>query len=225
MKTMNDRDLAEFNSAVRMSEFGAANSAELKSLTKVVAGFADLNADIAALETTGATRVSADGTRSDGTVDKRTAKDSLYETVRRIARTARTIKKVEPDFNDKYKLTEGTLSGQNLVELATAFRDDFVTDAAKFAEYGLPATVSQTLTDKIAAYESARAEQNTGAGSGVAMTAQIRAVMKNLMQTRRMLRTIVANFYLDNPAKSAEWKSACHVKKPDAPKNPVPPTP
>ena len=48
---MTDEDLYEFDSAVRMSDFAAANNGIIKNNAKALSGFASLDASIAALET------------------------------------------------------------------------------------------------------------------------------------------------------------------------------
>lgn len=134
---MTDEDVFEFNSAVRMSQFGAANNAKIKGSAKAVAALDALDADIAALQVSGAARVSAGGNKRDGTADKNAAETALEALVRKIAKTAKIIKAEEPDFDNKFKLERGSLNNQELLDTARAFQGDVPPVEAKFADYGV----------------------------------------------------------------------------------------
>ncbi|CAN5442509.1 hypothetical protein BH10ACI1_BH10ACI1_31740 [soil metagenome] len=227
---MNDRDITEFDSAVRMTEFFATNNNLLKDNAKAVSTNAALLTDIVVLETAGASRISASGLRTDGTADKRAAKSDLNKYVRKIAATAKTIKKEEPDFDNQFKIPRGTPSGQQLLDIAGAFANDLTPAAtAKFNEFGLSGAISTNLTNKINTFEAARTQQNTGKGSGVAATAQTRAAIAGLKKNRRTQKVVVENMLEENGDAGliAEWQSACHIEK-AAKKTtgtPTPPTP
>lgn len=223
---MTDEEIQEFDSGVRMTEFFGANSDLFRSNAKALSVRAALDADIAVLEAAGASRVSAAGQRTDGTVDKSAAKSALYAVVRSIIETAKTIKKEEPDFDNTFKIQRGTMSGAELLDAARGFFSDLTAPvAAKFAEYGAT-NLPTKLTDRINAFEAARTEQNTGKGSGVAATAQTRAATKSLKKNRRTLKTIVENILeeANEVALLAEWQSACRVERPAKKKTVAPPT-
>ena len=101
---------------------------------------------------------------------------------------------------------------------------------AKFGEFGLTSATPANLSDKIAAFQTARAQQNAGKSSGVASTAETRASIKRLMQTRRTTAQIGENILEDSGDAGLleAWRSACRVEKQktkpgDEP--PQPPTP
>ena len=224
---MTDEEVNEFNSAVRMSDWAAANTAVLSNNAKASSGIAALDTDIAALEAAGAVRVSAAGLRTDGTADRSAAKAALYAYVRKIAKTAKRIKLEEPNFDNRFKLERRTLNSQELLDAARAFADDFSPVAAKFEQFGIANAPVEKLNASINAFEAARARQNTGKGGGVAATAQTKATVKNLMKTRRTVKVIVTNILEDtaDAGKLAEWKSACRVEKaPKKDKGGTPPT-
>jgi hypothetical protein len=217
---MTDEDVKEFNSATRMTEIVAANSTIFSVNAKAVSLTAELNADIDILEVSGAARVSASGMRSDGTMDKRAARTALDKFVRKIAADAKTIKRSEADFDNKFKVARGKMSSQELLDTALAFKNDLTPAAvAKFGEFGLLSATPTNLQNKIDAYEGARAQQNAGKGSGVAATAETRAAVKRLKANRRTLKTIGENILEENGDAGliAEWKSACRIEK-SAPK-------
>jgi hypothetical protein len=102
-KTMTDEEIKEFNSATWMTEIVAANNAVFSVNAKAMELTAALDADIDVLEAAGASRISSSGIRSDGTMDKQAARAELDKLVRKIAGDAKTIKKSEPDFDNKFK--------------------------------------------------------------------------------------------------------------------------
>lgn len=221
---MTDEEFNEFDSAIRMTGFFATNNDLLKTNAKALSTNAALIANISVLETTGAKRISAAGLRKDGTLDKLVTKDSLNILVRKIAETGKTIKKEEPDFDNKFKVPGGNLSGQQLLDIGNAFISDLTpVTATKFSNYGMSQTLSADLTAEINNFEAARAQQNTGKGSGIAATAQTKAAIADLKKNRRPLKTIVKNLLETNGDAGliAEWKSACKVEKPKS----TPPTP
>ena len=225
---MNDRDLAEFDSAIRMTEFFATNNDLLKDNAKAVSTKNALLANIDVLETAGADRISATGLQKDGTLDKRAAKSSLNVFVRKIASTAKIIKKEEPDFDNLFKIPRGSLSGQQLLDTANAFIGDLTPAVVtKFNDYGIAGDIPTNLTNKVNAFEAARTQQNAGRGSGVAATAQTRAAITSLKKNRRTLKTIVENMLEENGDAGliAEWKSACKVETPKPPTPSTPPNP
>ncbi|CAN5486027.1 hypothetical protein BH10ACI1_BH10ACI1_33770 [soil metagenome] len=227
---MNDADFIEFDSAVRMIDFKTANPNVFRNNQKMTDGFTALEADVATLEAAGASRVSSKGLRSDGTADKRAAKTDLYALVRKIIETGKTIKKEEPDFDNKFKVRRGTLSGQEILDAGRAFAADLTAPTvAKFADYALAAANPTTLNAKIDAFETARAQQNTGKSGSVAATATTRAAIGRIKKTRRTVAKIGENIIeeTNDAGLVAEWKSACRIER-RAKKTtgtPTPPTP
>lgn len=228
---MTDREISEFNSAVRMIDFNAANAAAFTGNAKMTSGFAALASEVEVLESAGANRVSARGIRTDGTLDKNAAKTDLLALLRKIAETAKTIKKDEPAFENTFKVPRGTMSEQQLLDTANSFAAMLTAPViAKFGEFGLTSATPANLTDKIAALQTARAQQNAGKSSGVASTAETKASIKRLMQARRTTAQIGENILEDSGDAGLleAWRSACRVEKQktkpdDAP--PQPPTP
>lgn len=221
---MTDRDIAEFNSAVEMRDYAAANDDDFKDNAIAVAMLAEINQDITALTDSGAARLTAIGERSDGTLDKRTAKAALFALVKFIAGNGRTIKKMDPTFDNTFVLPKGSNIGyQELIEVSEAFKDNLVgATLTRFTDLGVDANVPTLLQTRIADYNAARTQQNTGKNSGIQATGQTRLTMTRLKRNRRTLQQLGENLYFNSPAKLAAWKSACRVKKPDAP--PTPPT-
>lgn len=227
-KIMTDDEVAEFDSAVRMVDFKNRHADIFADNAKMTSIFAALEADIATLEAAGANRVSSSGLKRDATINKGSAKAALYQLLRKTVNTAKLIKSDEPDFDNTFKIRRGTLSEQEILDYARAFADDLTAPtAAKFSDSGAPSVNAANYNANIAAFETARTQQNTGKSGGVAATAATKAASKRLMQNRRKLALIGTNIIeeLDDAALLAEWKSACRVEKRKSPAPQTPPTP
>ena len=212
---MTDEETNVFNSAVRMIDFNAANVNVFKDNARMVSGFQAIESDVAVLETAGASRFSASGVQTDGTVDKRAARADLFALVRKTVETGKTIKKEEPDFDNKFKTRRGTLGNQELLDVARAFSNDLTPAVVnKFGEYGAASVKPENFSDKISAFEAARTQQNAGKSGSIAATAQTKAAIARLKKTRRTTAQIGENILeeLGDAALIAAWRSACHVE-------------
>ncbi len=225
---MNDGETAEFDSALRMIDFNLRNPDVFKNNAKMTGGFASLKKDTGALTDSGAHGVSAGGQRSGGTADADTAKKELVRLLRKAANTGVLIKKEEPDFNNEFKLPRGALSTQQLVATTRAFINKLTEPIIeKFGEYGVSVITIENLTEKLNAYEAGHTRQNAGKGAGVAATAETKATIKRLRQTRRTTAKIGDNILeeLGDEGLQAEWKSVCRVRKTGSSKPGTPDTP
>lgn len=223
---MTDDERNEFDSAVRMTELGAEYNDIFKDNARIVDLLSALNADIGVLEAAGAARVSASGLRTDGTHDKGAAKKNLDAFVRKLAATAKTIKKEDAAFENKFTLQRGTMSSQQLLDRARGFKIDLLPEIVnKFREFGVTDAAAK-IDAKINLFEAARAQQNSGKSGGVAATAQTKAAIRSLMKTRRSLKVIGENILEEagDQAKLAAWRSACRVERPKPAPKPEPPT-
>lgn len=213
---MTDEEVNEFNSAVRMIDFKTAHPDLFTDNPLMMSGFTALEAAVPVLETAGANRLSARGSRSDGTADKRAALADIYALIRKTVETAKLIKKEQPDFNNTFKIRRGTLGEQEILDAARAFADDLVAPvAARFGAFGAASVKASNFTARLAAYETARAQQSSGRSSGVAATAQTKAASAEIKKTRRTIAKIGENIIDESgdEALLAEWRSACRVEK------------
>ena len=226
---MLDRDLAEFNSAVEMRDYAAANNDDFKDNPTAVALIASINQDIAELTASGAARITAVGERSDGTLDKRTAKAALYALVKHIAANGRTIKKMDPTFDNTFILPKGSNIGyQQLIEVSESFKNNLVgATLAKFTNISVDENIPVLLQNRMDDYNAARNQQNTGKSESVEATAETNTTITRLKSNRRILEQLGKNLYFSSPAKLAAWKSVCRLRKTGSSNTPPtpPPTP
>ena len=225
---MTDGDIREVISAERMVAVLVANDDVFKNNVRAMSLKTALIDDVALMNASGASGISAMGLQKDGTQDKNAALTTLEKLVRKIAANGKVIKKDDPTFDNIFKIPRGSFNSQVLLETARGFIDDLTPAAvAKFADYGYASVTPANLQGKIDAVLAGSTQQNEGRSGGVAATANEKAVITRLKSNRRILKTIGENITEEtgDAGLVAEWKSACKLEKPKPTPTPTPPTP
>lgn len=223
---MTDDELKVTKSARRMTDMMTANNDVFRNNSKAIEFKNAILADLAVLETAGADKISSRGQKLNATADKTSAETSLEKFLRKIASTAKIIKKAKPDFNNTFVMSNRGYGSQELLDTAQAFKDDLTPEtAAEFDEFALASATPANVQTKIDACSAARTEQNTGQGGTIASTAEVKAAIKRIRANRMSLKEIGENILdeLGDAGLIAEWKAACKIEK--RAKNEPPPTP
>lgn len=225
---MSDEVRSISEAADRMDAFGDANNGVIKDLPIPAGMFAELKIIKQGLETSGALRSSFGSAGKSGTQSKAAVYNSMYRRMRRISRTAATIKLREPDFNNKYQLPHDRLPYQEGFDRATAMYNDSAADEAKFLGYGMKTSFRTDLQTDMTAFANFGDEQTDAKMSSVGETATINSLVEQFMKIHPQLNQIMKNLFADDPEKLAEWRTAAHIeRKKPKPKPPSddPPTP
>lgn len=133
-------------------------------------------------------------------------------------------------FENPFKIPRGTLGSQQLLDTASSFASMLTAPViAEFGEFGLASATPANPGDKIARFQTDRAQQNAGKSVGAASTAETKASIKRLVQARRTTAQIGENILEDSGDAGLleAWRSACRVEKqkskPDDVQPPPPP--
>jgi len=223
---MTDDEVKVMDAVRRMTDMMTVNNDVFKDNAKALEFKTAILADLAILSTAGAEKISSRGLRLNATADKTDADDVLEKLLRKMASTAKIIKKSDPSFNNTFIMRRGFYGSQELLDTARAFKDDLTTaNVAKFDDFALPSANPANIQAKIDASEAARTEQNEGKGGTIASTAEVKAAIKRLRANRMSLKEIGENILdeLGDAGLIAEWDSASKIEK----RNPSepPPTP
>lgn len=224
---MTDGDIREIISAERMVAVMTANNNVFKDNVRAMSLKTALIDDVALMNASGASAISAMGLQKDGTQDKNAALTTLEKFIRKIAANGKVIKKDDPTFDNTFKIPRGSFNNQALLETAQAFIDNLTPAAvAKFSEYGYNSVTPTNLQAKIDAVFAGGTQQNEGRTGGVAATANEKATIKRLRANRRLLKAIGENITEEkgDAGLIAEWKSACKIEK-NKPSTPPPAPP
>ena len=221
---MTDDEVKVMDAVRRMTDMMTVENDVFKDNVKAMEFKNAILADLAILTTAGADKISARGFRLNATADKTDADDVLEKLLRKMASTAKIIKKSDPAFNNTFIMRRGFYGSQELLDTARAFKDDLTTTViAKFDEFALAAATPANIQAKIDASETARTQQNEGKGGTVASTAEVKAAIKRIRANRMSLKEIGENILdeLGDEGLIGEWKSACKIEK----RGTTPPTP
>ena len=146
------------------------------------------------------------------TAQKRVADEALRNLMEAINRTARSMSRLTPGLEEKFRLPSSK-NGERW--LATA--RGFVTEAEplndEFVRRGMAPGFIDDLKARILAVEQFRDSRAQQSAGRVASTAGVAEAAEQGLEAVRELDAIVRNIYADNDAELAAWESASHVER------------
>ena len=125
---MTDDELKVTKSARKMTDMMTANNNIFRGNGKAIEFKNALLEDLTVLETAGADGISSRGQKLNATADKTSAENALEKFLRKIASTAKLIKKAKPEFNNTFVMRRGGYGSQELLDTARAFKDDLTVE-------------------------------------------------------------------------------------------------
>lgn len=146
------------------------------------------------------------------TAQKKVAYNALRKLMEAISRTARSMSRLTPGLEEKFRLP----SNKDVhTWLATARA--FVTEAEpltdEFVGRGMPPDFIDDLKARILAVEQSHDGQAQRSAERVSSTAGVADATEQGFEAVRELGAIVRNIYADNDAELAAWESASHVER------------
>jgi len=205
---MNQQDIEVFKTLGRISRFsithGAAFPAGCIALTEF-ARCAVLVEEIGPDDSRPGTPASPSTLAMDHLFDK------VWEDLKAISGTARTISVKEPGFSTRFRLGDDT--HKDILASAGDFLEHLEDPAtvAKFVAYLLPADFAATLTADLAEISGESDQQTDDKLQDVGDTAQTRLIIKEGRALIKSLNTSVRNFFRAKPEILAEWRTASRL--------------
>lgn len=219
-KPMNDKDHAVSQALGRVNRFAAAHAAAFPAGSHARNGFARAEELAAAL-------VAGDDApgvpASPATAARNHLFAELWEDLKAIAGTARTIDRQEPGFATAFRL--GGDTQRETFAAATAFLEKLQAPevVAKFTAYDLPADFVADLAADLAAIEAAGGRQADDRIAGIGDTARTRSLVQEARELIATLNTSVRNRFRAEPEILAEWLAASRIHRTGRGGGPVPP--
>jgi hypothetical protein len=210
---MSDRKRAIYECVERMGFFGEANPQLATELPITTELFPANQTNKERLTAAGITRESSTGAGKSQTRSKVARASEIDGDVRRVGRTARLIEKKVPDFQNTFEVPRGAMSYLELTEKAEAFIRDAAPSKNHFGKYGLTDAFFTRLQTNVAAFREITQGQQDAKRTGVGATADTEAILEDSLDVRAELKIAIENHYKDNPAKLAEWLTACHIRR------------
>jgi hypothetical protein len=141
--------------------------------------------------------------------------DEVWDDLKAIAATARTIALDEPGFAAGFLL--GASTQQAILATAEDILEKLATPAtaAKFVAYDLPATFVADLQADLAGEEDEQADdkQADDKQDATGDTARIRALVREGRDLLKRLDTSVRNRFRHDPEVLAEWRTAARIHR------------
>ncbi|MBC7979434.1 MAG: hypothetical protein H7Y36_02615 [Armatimonadetes bacterium] len=222
---MNDKDHAVYQALERVKRFGATHAASFPTGSIATTEFArgsQIITEIGPVDFQPGTPASpATGARNHLFAE-------VWEDLKAISDTARTIAKKEPGFAADFALGEDTK--REILATATEFLKHLESPAtvAKFVAYLLPADFVTDLENDLAAIDGKAAERTDDRIEDVGETARIATLIKEARDLIGSLNTSVRNLFRRDPEILAEWRAASRIHRtggggPDQTPPPAPP--
>ena len=208
-------DIRRYEMLVRVKEFGVAHVDLFPAPTVGGRLFGAVNASVDAITVHGAVQ-SHQPTARDRASIKAAARETLRESLQKIARTARAVA-AETPLADGTFVVPKSRSDRRLLLAARAFVQDATPFRDQFVAHQLPATFLDDTLSQIDAFERAIQQHVTGTESRAAARAGIADAFVSGMAAVERLDAIVANALEHQPEMLAEWDSARHVSRVSVP--------
>lgn len=206
---MNQQDIEVFKALGRINRFSSTHAAALPAGSIAVTEFARC---VTLVKEIGPDDSLPGTPASPATGALEHLFDKVWEDLKAISGTSRTINLKEPGFSTRFRL------GDDTHESILATADDFVehlqdpATVAKFVAYLLPADFVTTLQADLGKISGKGGEQTDDQLADVGDTAQTRALIKEGRALIKSLNTSVRNFFRANPEILAEWRTASRIR-------------
>ncbi len=207
---MNDKDNAVYQALGRVNRFGVQHAAAFPAGSNAVAGFArgiqiageiDPDDSVPGIPASPAT-----GARNHLFAE-------VWEDLKAISGTARTISRAEPGFSADFRLGDDT--HREILATATAFLGHLQNPAAvaKFIAYDMPADFVADLQADLAAIDGKGAEQTDDKIEDIGDTVRNRGLIQEARAVISSLNTSVRNRFRQEPDVLAEWRTASRIHR------------
>ena len=207
---MNDRDNAVYQALGRVNRFGTAHAAAFPAGSNAIAAFAraiQIAGEIDPDDSVpGIPASSATGARNHLFAE-------VWDDLKAISGTARTISRAEPGFSAGFRLGDDT--HREILATATAFLGHLQNPAtvAKFHAYDMPVGFVADLQADLAAINGKGAEQTDDKIEDIGDTARTRALIAEARDVIGGLDTSVRNRFRRDPEILAEWRTASRIHR------------
>ncbi len=219
---MNTTDYYVYQALERCARFGNVHPPDANGGGRAAADFAALTPLINSI---GHVDFQTGIPASGATVAKEQLFAELWEDLKMISNTARTIARSESGFSTPFRL--GDDSQRAILATATDFINQLQDPSViqKFLTYDLPANFVLDLQTDLAAITDESSTQTDHAMSATGETARVRTSIREGRELLKRLDTAVRNRFRYQPEILAEWRTASRIRRRNEPALPVTPPP
>ncbi len=153
-----------------------------------------------------------EGTGEEGTAVRAVARQNIRDYLSTLARTARSIARKTPGFDQNYPPPAG-MDDAELLNEARAVAPKALADQAIFIGRGLTLAFLESIDEFITAFDASQDVTNVAAGSRGASVSEKNTAYEKGLEDVDVLNDFIRNFYRTQPAKLAAWKIASHIER------------
>ena len=210
---MSDRSREILETTLRIDVF-KTNNPEIAGIDEYIAElFSQNKANADRLEQAGVKRITAQSAGKSGTQSKRAEARELESDVRRIARTARTIKRRNPNFENKFIVPSGSLNYEEIAQFSESFLANAPDAEEDFDKLRLRKPFFDNMRLNLDQFRGSTEGQQGAKLQSVGETANIGDILDDALSTRDELNTALENELAGDPEKLAEWRSAKRIER------------
>jgi hypothetical protein len=169
---MTKREMRQYETLVRVRDFGTTNADRFPEPSPARQGFATVDRTVSELTEYAVAQMAA--TRRTAKV-RAAAREALLDALETVSRTARVIAASERAFKNTFQLPRRR--PQALLTTGRLFARDAVPAAALFAAHGMPETFLSDLNGLVERFEQAIRARDEGKGESAAARARIEAAL------------------------------------------------
>ncbi|MES2708417.1 MAG: hypothetical protein V4726_17620 [Verrucomicrobiota bacterium] len=219
---MNNKDYEVIQALRRVGTFASAHAAEFPAGGKAAEGFARVAPLLTQL---GKEDLGRGVPASPATGAKSALLEELWEDLKAISSTARTIARDEPGFAADFQLGEDSQRGilaaaETFLTTLDAPGPETPALVAKFVAYDLPAGFVADLKADLETITGKAEEQTDDLLSATGDTARNRGLIAEGRDLLKRLDTSVRNRFRHNAEVLAQWRAAARIHRPARPEAP-----
>ena len=190
------------------------NNPDIAGIDEYIAElFAQNKANSERLEQAGVKRITANSAGKSGTMSKRAEARELESDLRRIGSTARTIKRKNPNFENKFIIPSGGLNYEEVIQYGESVLANLPDAAVEFAKLRLTKTFFDNFRLELNQFRGTTEGQESAKLESVGETANIGDILDDSLANREELNTAMENELAGNSEKLAEWRSAKRIER------------
>lgn len=209
---MDDKIRRNLEMGLRVRDFGATHAALYPAGSRGAELLDALGPLLDRLDTLAAEQASGVTNAREATKAKAAARAKLKKSLTAIQLTAEGLKVKMPGVADIFRLPN-KITDQSLLASARAFAKDALPRQAEFITLKMPASFIADLEANIAHFETTATESRTAKEARIAATAEMVAVMQEVLDIIEELRAYTRNALSGNEGLLNAWQAASRVEK------------
>ncbi|MCD9188731.1 MAG: hypothetical protein LUM44_20095 [Pyrinomonadaceae bacterium] len=174
-------------------------------------------AAVARIDAESASQNTHQDTAQEGTVERKVARRAIREFMERYAKTAYTIARRRPGFDENFPMPYGK-NDEQLLAAARSVDEKALLEREAFLGLGIKPAYLEASAAKIEAFAAALDKSNAATVSRGAAVSGRKNAFDEAEDNFLVIDTYIKNAYADDPAKLDAWRIATRIERAPRPK-------